>query len=260
MLVMTKIVTLFSGSRGNCTLISNNNCNILVDAGLTINHIIDNLSTLNIQPQQINAILVTHEHIDHINALEKWSQLYSTPIYANTDTAQCLATKYSIDNIVDIQQDFVIGDFAVHTIECSHDSQHCNGYRLSSNSDDVAVVTDTGIVTQSLLDGLHGCRSVVIESNHDLDMLKRGSYPYNLKRRILSSRGHLSNCQCGTVIDSLIAGGTRNIILAHLSEHNNTHELAFASAMQHLNNNKVVEGKDVRLYVASQYTRGDIVE
>ncbi len=256
---MIRLVTLFSGSKGNCTLVMSDTTNILIDAGLQPKRILSSLETLGLEGGDISGILITHEHGDHIGSIGRWSKSYATPIYGHSSLQQCLGCK-CMGNFVPFDSQFAVGDIVVTPLECSHDALHCNGYMLSSGGDSVGVVTDTGYVCQSTLDSLCSCKTVLLESNHDLDMLAKGRYSYTLKRRILSDKGHLSNVQAGQIIGELLGGNVVNIVLGHLSENNNTHELAFACAMSAINSSGRVEGKDVFLHIAEQYTRGEIIE
>ncbi len=256
---MIRLVTLFSGSKGNSTLIMSDKTNILIDAGLQYKRLVSQLATLQLTPDDIDAILISHEHSDHVGALAKWGAINSTPIYAHMDIATLLGNKMSC-NIIPFVGQFAVKDIVVTPLECSHDALCCYGYMLTVGSVSVATLTDTGTVEEDTICQLQQCRSVLLESNHDTDMLAKGRYSYMLKKRILSSRGHLSNRQASQVITRLIEGKVVNIVLGHLSENNNTHELAFASALEAINSCNRVEGRDVHLYVAEQYIRGEIIE
>lgn len=256
---MIRLVTLFSGSKGNCTLAMSDTTNILIDAGLQPKRILQALSTLGLSACDIDGIIVTHEHGDHIGSLARWCKSYNTPVYAHSNLVQCLAEMCS-GRLVPFVGQFLVGDIVVSPLLCSHDSVHCNGYKLTVGSTSIGIVTDTGVMLADTLEQLCSCRTVLLESNHDLDMLARGRYSYVLKRRISSNKGHLSNNQAGQVIAKLLCGNVVNIVLGHLSENNNTHELAFASAMSAITSSGRVEGRDVYLYIAEQYTRGDIIE
>ncbi len=256
---MMKLVTLFSGSKGNCTLVMTATTNILIDAGLNCRSIVSRLSSIGLEPSDIHGILITHEHADHVSSLPKWCNSYHTPIYCHSSIVNCLRDKARGD-FVGFDGQFLVGDIVVSPLTCSHDALHCNGYKLENGGSSVGIATDTGVMIADTLRELCGCRTVLLESNHDIDMLARGRYSYVLKRRILSDKGHLSNTQAGQVIDSLLGGSVVNIVLGHLSENNNTHELAFASAMSAINRSCRTEGRDVHLYIAEQYERGDIIE
>lgn len=256
---MIRIVTLFSGSKGNCTLVSSDSVNILIDAGLQYNKIVSQLKTLGLGAEDISAIVVTHEHTDHISGLAKWCRLYNTPIYAHTSLVEHLYAKCCVSAIGFCSQ-FVVGDMVVTPLQCSHDALSCHGYMLCDGTVSVASITDTGFITDDTVALLCQCRTVVLESNYDSSMLDKGKYRYTLKQRIISDKGHLSNKQAGNIITRLLSGKVVNIVLAHLSENNNTHELAFASAMDAIVSCGRIEGRDVHLFIAEQYNRGEVIE
>ena len=248
---MLKISPLFSGSKGNCTLIQSDNTNILLDAGYSFRQIQRELESRGLATKDIDAIVISHEHTDHVGALPNWSKCAPTPVYAPKPIADYVRLRAAFCEVYEICGSFEIGDVEVDVYECSHDASCCCGYRFSSGESRFACVTDTGRVTDALVDFLAPCPTIMLESNHDEDMLLKGEYSYTLKQRILSDFGHLSNRQAAEVLRRLI-GKTKNVILAHLSENNNTRELAFSSAVNMYAANGVVEGKDVTVYVAEQ--------
>ena len=249
---MLKISPLFSGSRGNCTLIQSDNVNILLDAGFGFRAITKALSRHGLTVHDVDAIVITHEHVDHVGALPTWIKHAPTPIYAPAPVAAYLSRRICFE-VSEISGSFTLGNVTVDVYECSHDARCCFGYRFVSGNSHFACVTDTGCVTDKLIEFLSPCATVMLESNHDADMLIRGEYPYPLKQRILSDFGHLSNAQCCEVLCKIAHTGVKNVILAHLSEKNNTKELAFQAAVNTYAANGVTEGKDVNVYVADQY-------
>ncbi|MBO5867088.1 MAG: MBL fold metallo-hydrolase [Clostridia bacterium] len=251
-----KLTTLFSGSHGNCTLVQHKSTNLLIDAGFSCNTIKTALQSVGLSPLDIDAILVTHEHNDHVSALSRWTEHYETPIYANNKLLTCLPTKYPCGNYKFYSNSFDIKDLQIDFATCSHDATSCNAYRFFDGHSYVAICTDTGVAGRQIVDFLLPAKNVIIESNYDEGMLMQGDYPVWLKQRISSNLGHLSNAQCGKVIHQLLQGNVKNIVLGHLSQNNNTKELAFANALSIFQQNKVLEGKDVGLYVADQYQRG----
>lgn len=250
---MLKISPLFSGSKGNCTLIQSPTVNVLLDAGFTYRAIVKALAERGLSPQDISAIIVSHEHTDHIGALPMWTRHTPTPIYAPERIADLIAQRVYFSDVNGIVDDFCVGDVCVSHYECSHDAVCCFGYKFVCGDSRFACVTDTGCVTAETLDFLHDSQAIMLESNHDVDMLKRGEYSASLKNRILSSFGHLSNDQAAQVLHDLGKCAVRTVILAHLSEKNNNKELAFNAAVQALASRGAVEGKDVDVYVADQY-------
>lgn len=250
---MIAISPLFSGSRGNCSLVQTDNTNILLDAGYHYKQIVERLADFGLSVADIDAIVLTHEHSDHISALPYLTRGLQSRVYAPKAICGIVTQRTYCSEITPVEGGFAIGDVEVDVYQCSHDSVDCLGYRFACGGDRVACVTDTGRVDAKLIDFLCDCRGVLLESNHDVDMLARGSYPYPLKRRIASDFGHLSNDQAAQVIEALKGSSVKHVVLAHLSEQNNTKEIAFARAVQALNAAGLTEGKDVKIYVADQY-------
>lgn len=250
---MIKITPLFSGSKGNCTLVQTDKTNLLLDIGYGYKQIISELAERGLTPKDIGCIIITHEHTDHIAALPLWTRSCATGVYAPKNIADYICQRTYCSDITEVSGNFTFEDINISTYECSHDARQCLGYRFSDGKDSVACVTDTGIADDKLIDFLLPCNTVFIESNHDVNMLRNGPYPYPLKQRILSPYGHLSNTQTAEVLNKIVDGHVQNIVLAHLSEQNNTKELAFATAVEALKTRGIVEGKDINVYVADQY-------
>lgn len=252
---MTKFCTLYSSSSGNCTLISDNDTNILIDAGVSASKICDSLSEVGISPDEIDAILITHEHSDHICGLRVLCRKYNISVYASEKTAEKISETYPDISNVNIHsvlpsESFTIRSMTVRAFQTPHDSVQPFGYCIWSEDKKYCVATDTGTVTKSMLTNLAGAEAVLIESNHDEEMLKNGPYPYVLKKRILSDSGHLSNASCAWLSTQLALWGTKRIILGHLSEKNNTPQKAYESAKNLLESNGFKVGSDVLLKVA----------
>ena len=232
-----KICTLYSGSRGNCAYISAGGANILIDAGKSAKALCSALKEINVDIDSIDAIFITHEHRDHTSALQTLSHKHSIPIYILLPSAEifyglkdeklcnCLNIKLGDSFEVDVK------GLHVKAFPTPHDSRAAVGYRLTFSEDgekySIGYATDTGHVTDAMRANLTGCFAAVIESNHDLDMLREGPYPVELKERIRSKRGHLSNADCAAFATLLCASGTRHLLLAHLSEENNLPDLAY---------------------------------
>lgn len=261
-----KIINLYSGSKGNCTLIRSKNTSILIDAGKSAAALCSALNSVGEDIRNIRAIFVTHEHTDHVSSLAVLSKKHHIPIHATESSASKMIAVAGQGSVLSsclhihtpIYTEKVCGDdgeeFAVRSFPTPHDSLSSVGYRveLLSKSDSESNVihsfgyaTDTGCVTDDMINGLGGCESVIIEANHDIDMLLNGPYPHDLKMRIMSDRGHLSNYDCATLAQTLVKKGTKNFLLAHLSEENNTPEAAFWTVRRHISNN------DIGIFVAS---------
>lgn len=233
-----KICCLYSGSKGNSTFISAGGAKILIDAGRSAKALCSALKSIGEDVDGIDAIFITHEHTDHISALQVLSHKHNIPIHMLINSAQvfnglcdeklCECLRLYRGNCFETD----VKGLHVKAFPTPHDSRAAVGYRLEFEGDNgsktaVAVCTDTGYVTEDMVDNILGCSAVVIESNHDLQMLKDGPYPFELKQRIRSKRGHLSNVECATFACELRESGTRHIMLAHLSEENNLPEIAY---------------------------------
>lgn len=250
---MVKIFPLYSGSGGNCTLVQSDNANLLVDVGLGCRATLSALKMYNLSLSDITAIVVTHEHSDHIGGISSFVSHSPVPVYAPVAIADLVAKRATYCDVSGIADATEIADLRIERYECSHDAAACYGYRFSDGTNSVATVTDTGCVTTGLVDFLAPCDRIQLESNHDVDMLKSGPYPYPLKRRILSDFGHLSNDQATQVLSDLVGSNVKSVILAHLSEHNNTAELAFNNVVNMYADKGLVEGRDISVYVAKQH-------
>lgn len=221
-----KISILASGSTGNCTLVSEGETHLLIDAGISARRIVEGLRESNVEPSNLSAILITHEHSDHIKGLEVLLRRCAAPVYAVKSVAEalCAVVPGARVRVCAAEPDcaMLIGGTAVTPFLVSHDSAGCCGYRISGMSGSFGCCTDLGIVTEDVRCALTGVDCAVIEANHDLTMLRTGPYPAFLKKRIRSDRGHLSNDDAASLAVYLAQTGTRVLILGHLSRHNNT--------------------------------------
>ncbi len=251
---MSKIITLASGSSGNCTYIAHGKSSVLVDAGISAKAITEALCSHSVEPQNISAIFVTHEHTDHVCGLRVFSKKYNIPIYASLKTAETLIENNILDtdkNLHIIDTDAAVADFTVNRFATSHDCEGSSGYTFTlPNGKKCAICTDLGFVSDEVRQNLTGCAALLFESNHDVTLLQKGSYPEPLKKRILSDVGHLSNIACAKELENLVKNGTTRIILGHLSRENNRPEIARTTAVSALVDCKLFEKKDYLLYVA----------
>jgi len=224
-----KLVTFASGSSGNCALVEDGNCRVLIDAGISMRRIGAGLSRRGLTFADVDAVLITHEHSDHVAGLPMIVKYHGTPVYApRTVGNHLLRSVVGLEDCVTlIRQDepFFVKDLRITAFSTPHDTDESVGYLLKG-SGCLGFCTDTGAVTDTMKEHLSGCGLALIEANHDLDMLRFGPYPVQLKRRILSARGHLSNADCGVLACALAESGTRQIALGHLSRENNTPRLA----------------------------------
>lgn len=227
-----KVSVLSSGSKGNTTYIESNNAKILIDLGNTSKYVKEKLEDLGVFPGDIDAILITHTHVDHIGGLKIFAKKYNIPVYITEVMHKILDY---IDNYKLLEDEFDIKDIHVTTIKTSHDAPDSRGYIISSENKSIVYITDTGYINKKYFDILSNRNVYVMESNHDIEMLNNGSYPFNLRQRILSDKGHLSNYDSAKYLSSFIGNNTKCIILAHLSEDNNTEELAYNTLIERLN-------------------------
>ncbi len=236
---MIKVSTLFSGSSGNCTLLRTDNTAVLVDCGRNCKAVCEGLKKEGLDLSDISAIFVTHEHKDHISALDVMMRKCAIPIHVTSPSAPELCKgRSAAENAVvhsGVLYEERVGDITVASFPLPHDSRAHVGYVATSDDGDRAgVATDMGFATMEAFQRLKGCRSIVLEANHDIPMLKSGPYPYYLKMRILGRGGHLSNGECATLCRGLAENGTEEILLSHLSEENNTPELALKTVQDFL--------------------------
>lgn len=223
-----EFTTIASGSSGNCIYIRGGKTRLLIDVGCPIQHVCASLSQLGTSVENIDAILITHEHSDHISRVAQLSKKYRIPVYASELTWEQLPFYHDYfryeRHIFDYGME--IGDLGLDFFRLSHDAVQPVGLLLQHDGHKVAVATDTGTITPSMHNKLHNIDGLIFEANHDLTMLQHGSYPLFLKRRVASDRGHLSNKQAAEALAQLVGPKTQHIILAHLSEKNNHPNLA----------------------------------
>ena len=230
---MIKFCTLSSGSSGNSVFVGNDRAKLLIDAGVTAKTIAAELRAVGEDPAAIDYIFVTHEHIDHVRGLGVMSRKFGTRICANRRTWKAIGDSVGpIDPdrrlvLEDFPGEICAGDLSVSYFSISHDAADPVGYCVSDRRRKITVATDTGVISPEVKEYFKGSSAVLIESNHDLDMLKYGPYPPYLKARIRSDHGHLSNVACGELAAELALSGTKAIILGHLSTENNTPGVAY---------------------------------
>lgn len=251
---MARFCPLFSSSSGNCIYIGSGSTNILIDCGVSAKKIVCALHNLGIEKSDLSAIFITHEHSDHICGLHAFAAKTGIPVFASSITAKTLEEIGSVIKDVDLNvldDSIKIGTLTVSRFNTIHDCEGSSGYRVDmEDGNSFAVCTDTGIVTDEIRKGITGCQLVMIESNHDVNMLQKGPYPPQLKMRIISDKGHLSNGTCASELSSLIKSGTTMIVLGHLSKNNNLPQIAYSTARSVLLKDGFIENQDYILYVA----------
>lgn len=250
---MARICPLCSGSSGNSTYIAFSSGAVLVDAGASCKSILEGVAAQG-SAEALRAIAITHEHIDHIKGLKTLLKKTQVPLIASSVTLEALAAADIIPagtKLISADEEKIeLGDICLSRFQTSHDTDGSSGYVVGDGNTKIAVCTDLGIVTDTVREALRGSAAVLIESNHDVEMLRRGPYPPSLKLRILSERGHLSNNACAAELPELLKSGTARIILGHLSLHNNMPALATSCARAALADIGATEGRDYILKVA----------
>ncbi len=251
---MITFISLISGSSGNASFFSDGTTKLLIDCGMSGVKLKESLAAIGETPEDIDALLLTHEHIDHVRGAGVVSRRYGIPVYATQGTHSALdAGKIDESNIKIVSDAFEIGDIEVRPFEIPHDAAEPVGFTLTARGEKYAVATDMGVMTRTALDSITGSKKIILESNHDLEMLKLGSYPFPLKRRIMGELGHLSNETAAKTALHLVRNGTEHIMLGHLSKENNRPEIAVLETYNLLSAAGVNVGKDMTLQVADRY-------
>ena len=260
---MLKYCSIGSGSSGNCHYIGYKDTNILVDAGLSGKRISTGLEDLNIDASKLKGIFITHEHSDHIKGAGIISRKYDIPIFANIKTWCAMKDKLGqIEDrnmkVFENDKSYSLGDLIIRPFSISHDASDAVGYNFYADNEKMSIATDIGKITDNIRRHLYKSKLVVLESNYDPNMLMMGSYPYALKKRVMSEVGHLSNEDAANFCVELIKEGTERILLAHLSKENNFPELAYETSKGILTQNDIIVGQDVKLDVLLREEISDI--
>ena len=260
---MLKYCSIGSGSSGNCHYIGYKDTNILVDAGLSGKRISTGLEDINIEPSNVKGIFITHEHSDHIKGAGIISRKYNIPIFANIKTWCAMKDKLGqIEDhnmkVFENDKSYSLGDLIIRPFSISHDASDAVGYNFYADNEKMSIATDIGKITDNIRRHLYKSKLVVLESNYDPNMLMMGSYPYALKKRVMSEEGHLSNEDAANFCVELIKEGTQRILLAHLSKENNFPELAYETSKGILTQNNIIVGQDVKLDVLLREEISDI--
>lgn len=243
-----KITILGSGSKGNSTLIEIENIKILIDVGFSYRTLKEKLASIHVDPLTIDYILITHDHSDHIYGLKTYLKNYKPFVYMSKKIADAFFD-YKYENLIYIEDELKINDITITTLETSHDATDSCGYLITYKDESLVQITDTGYINPKILNQIMNKTYYIFESNHDINMLLNGKYPIHLQHRILSDRGHLSNDLAGSYLARIVGPDTKKVVLAHLSEENNTPELALDTVKEKLKEQNV----KVDLITASQY-------
>lgn len=258
-----KFCTLYSGSSGNSVFISDNKARILIDAGLSGKLINEALSNIDEDVGRINGILITHEHIDHIKSVGILSRKYDIPVYANIATWEGMKDLVGEINeknicVFENNKEFSIGDISAKAFSITHDAKDPVGFRIKASNKNVTVATDIGKMTRTILENMEGSDLLLLESNHDIEMLKVSKYPYSVKKRIMSDRGHLSNEMAGKVVAYLAEKGMERFVMGHLSNKSNFPELVYETVKNSLSEKKIEIGRDINFSIANRNAIGKI--
>ena len=255
---MMKVCVLGSGSEGNATLVFSDNAALLVDAGFSAKELEKRLSLINFNPEDIDAILISHEHSDHIKGASVFARRYNTRVYLSQGTAKNsngFAKGRGISKTVIVPEEtFHVGDLEVEPFAVPHDAAEPVAFSIRRGGKNVIVLTDIGCVTVRAVEKLRKATLAVLESNHDPEMLRNGPYPWHLKERISGKLGHLSNDQCSELLEHAGSNGLKTVIFAHLSRTNNDADIVRSAA------ESIFNGHGVDYEVASQYEPGRIHE
>ena len=249
-----RIINLASGSKGNLTYLETDNTKILVDDGLSCQETVNRLSLLGVNPDDIDAIMVTHEHTDHTKGIDVFSKKFNKPVFAHEDV--WLGLDGQLKNVKQENRKLFTGDFSfkeliIRPVEVPHDVK-CYGFSFEENNKKISILTDLGHTNDKILQSISGSQLVYLEANYDRQRLDNSlKYPLSLKRRIDGPNGHLSNLASANAIERLVLSGTRQIVLSHLSEENNSPELAYQFICNELSKRGLNEGIDFKIDVAS---------
>ncbi|MHC1747766.1 MAG: MBL fold metallo-hydrolase [Cellulosilyticaceae bacterium] len=254
-----KMCTIASGSSGNCTYLQAGNVSILIDAGISGKKIEQGLQEIGVLPQAIQGIFITHEHSDHIKGVGIFSRRYDVPIYATQPTwltmqDENMLGKIKEENIKILEKEKTLAfdELRIFPYSIYHDATDPVGYTFNYDDKKITLATDLGMVDERILANLRGTNGILLEFNHDVNMLEAGGYPFYLKKRILSDVGHLSNEVAAQVLIDIYHKDLQWAILGHLSRENNLPDLAYLTAKNALEENNLHIGKDIEVIVASR--------
>lgn len=253
-----EFASIASGSSGNCIYVASGHTRLLIDAGLSGKRIEAGLGALSLTGYDIDAMLVTHEHNDHVDGVGIMSRRYDIPVYATEGTWAKMPEKIGKikpgnKNALYSGEALIINDLCIKPFDIPHDAAQPVGYTITDGVEKITVATDIGHITDEVKENIKDSSILLIESNHDVDMVKTGPYPYQLKQRVLSDFGHLSNENCGKMLKEVITDRLKYVFLGHLSNENNTPDLAFETVKNALENQGIVIGGDINMYVAPRY-------
>ncbi|MCR5235376.1 MAG: MBL fold metallo-hydrolase [Lachnospiraceae bacterium] len=255
-----RLCSIASGSSGNCIYVGDDNTHLIVDAGISGKRIEEGLNSLGIKTEELDGILITHEHSDHVSGLGVLARRYGIPMYGTGGTINAIKSIKSLGQIPDelfkvIRADspFIVNELRVNPVRISHDAAEPVAYRIGNGDKAVGVLSDLGKYTDYTVDSFFGVDALLLEANHDVNMLQVGKYPYQLKCRILGDKGHLSNETSGRLLNRLLHDNLKAVFLGHLSHENNLAELAYETVrLEVLMSDNKYKPEDFRIRVAAR--------
>lgn len=257
--------TIASGSSGNCTYIGSDHTKILIDAGISGKKIEEGLAELKLTGEAIDALFITHEHADHIKGAGILSRRFDIPVFATAETWAAMEGTLgkiapSNKRIIYADEVCAVNDICVKPFAIPHDAAEPVGYTIFAGEKKITLATDIGHVTDTIRESIEGSDLLLLEANHDIEMLKRGSYPWHLKQRILGEKGHLSNGAAGELLAEVMSGKMKYVFLGHLSDENNDPHLAYETVEGILRKKQIEVGTHLRMDMASRFHNGVKVE
>ena len=262
-----RLCSIASGSSGNCIYVGSNHTHLLVDTGISKKRIEEGLKELEIKGEELDGILITHEHADHIQGLGVFSRKYEIPIYGTPGTIRGIRDYKNLGKMpeglfheIQVDKDFKLGDIDVHPFAISHDAAQPVGYRVECGDHSVGIATDLGKYNEYIIENLQNLDALLLEANHDIRMLQVGKYPYYLKQRILGDRGHLSNENAGRLLCRLLHDNMKAIFLGHLSRENNYEELAYETVCSEVTlGDNPYKSRDFKIQVAKRDCISEVI-
>lgn len=261
-----RLCSIASGSSGNCIYVGDDRTHLLVDTGISRKKVEQGLCTLGVKGEELSGILITHEHIDHIQGLGVFSRKYKIPIYGTKGTIEGIRCCNSLGKMpegllheIQVDESFTLGDMEICPFAISHDAREPSGYRIGNSRKTIAVATDLGKYDDYIVENLRGLNAIVLEANHDIHMLEVGPYPYPLKQRVID-RGHLSNELSGRLLSDILHDDLQYVILGHLSKENNYAKLAYETVKLEVSfGDNPYKGEDIPMMVADRDAISEVV-
>ena len=259
---MFQFCSLYSGSSGNCSYVHTNSTRILIDVGQSAKKVEEALHSIDVDPNSIDGILITHEHSDHIKGVGLFSKKFNIPVYANIETWNAMEeqkNKIDDENVKLFSfKKFSIGDIEIVPFSIPHDAANPCGFNLYHRKKKMSIATDIGHIDKSVMDNLINSSFLLLEANYESNLLDYSHYPYLLKQRIKGPNGHLSNVDCGKTISYLAQHGLNSVMLGHLSKENNMPEFAYKTVAEQLIENNVAN--NINLSVARRYEVSPMID